>query len=107
MLGSDRFYSSDHHAQQLRRWNRTSAQLKSKIARKLVAREQQARRRNLARHVPDAAAAVFRVLRAMADDAEDGAGRAPGPKRARLAAAEDLLGPVRRGEVRFVLRVLS
>ncbi|KAK9840997.1 hypothetical protein WJX81_004968 [Elliptochloris bilobata] len=76
-------------------------QLKSKIARKLVAREQQARRRNLARHVPDAAAAVFRVLRAMADDDEDedGAMRPPGPKRARLVAAEDLLAPVRRGEV--------
>ena len=96
-----------YNTQQLKSWHRPTAQLKSKIARKLVAREQQARRRNLARHVPDAAAAVFRVLRAMADDAEDSAGRAPGPKRARLAAAEDLLGPVRRGEVRFVLRDLS
>lgn len=74
-------------------------QLKSKIARKLVAREQQARRRNLARHVPDAAAAVFRVLRAMAED-EDDAERAPGPKRRRLVAADDLLAPVRRGEAR-------
>jgi hypothetical protein len=78
--------------------SRARAQLKSKIARKLVAKEQQARRRNLARHVPDAAAAVFRVLTAMAADG-DGA-RPPGPKRARLAAAEDLLGPVRRGEAR-------
>ncbi len=78
--------------------SRACAQLKSKIARKLVAKEQLARRRNLARHVPDAAAAVFRVLTAMAADG-DGA-RPPGPKRARLAAAEDLLGPVRRGEAR-------
>jgi len=82
----------------LHKRSRACTQLKSKIARKLVAKEQLARRRNLARHVPDAAAAVFRVLTAMAADG-DGA-RPPGPKRARLAAAEDLLGPVRRGEAR-------
>jgi len=72
----------------LHKRSRACTQLKSKIARKLVAKEQLARRRNLARHVPDAAAAVFRVLTAMAADG-DGA-RPPGPKRrgeARVPAA--------------------
>ena len=43
------------------------AQLKVKIARQQAAREQKQRRRNLTKYVPNAAAAVFKVLQTMAE----------------------------------------
>ncbi|KAJ6821162.1 DNA topoisomerase 6 subunit B [Iris pallida] len=43
-------------------------QLKSKIVKKLQARERQERKRNLARYIPDAARAVMDTLEAMAQD---------------------------------------
>ncbi|XP_057956187.1 DNA topoisomerase 6 subunit B isoform X1 [Malania oleifera] len=42
-------------------------QLKSKIVRKIQAREQQERKRNLSKYIPDATGAVYNVLRDMAD----------------------------------------
>ena len=68
-------------------------QLKVKIARALAAREQKQRRASLTRYVPNAAAAVFKVLEAMADTP------AVGPKRRRLEAADGTLAGVRSGEV--------
>ena len=43
------------------------AQLKVKIVRQQAAREQKQRRRNLTKYVPNAAAAVFKVLQTMAE----------------------------------------
>ena len=37
-------------------------QLKSKITRQLAAREQQQRRKNLTKYIPNAASAIFKVL---------------------------------------------
>ncbi|KAL9272640.1 DNA topoisomerase 6 subunit B-like protein [Drosera capensis] len=42
------------------------AQLKSKIVKKIQAREQQERKRNLSRYIPDAANAIYDVLKEMA-----------------------------------------
>ena len=60
--------------------------------RQQAAREQKLRRKNLTKYIPNAAAAVFKVLQSMA--------RAPavGSKRRRLQAEEDILEPVNRGE---------
>ena len=68
-------------------------QLKAKIARQQAAREHQQRKRNLTKYIPNAAAALFKVLEAMA-------GAPPkGPKRRRLQEREDVLVKVQRGEV--------
>ena len=45
------------------------AQLKVKIVRQQAAREQKLRRRNLTKYVPNAAAAVFKVLQTMSETA--------------------------------------
>ncbi|KAA8549565.1 hypothetical protein F0562_001417 [Nyssa sinensis] len=42
-------------------------QLKSKIVKKIQAREQQERKRNLSKYIPDATGAIYDVLREMAD----------------------------------------
>ena len=74
-------------------------QLKVKIARQAAAREQAHRRKNLTKYVPNAAAAIYKVLDAMADG-EDGAPPPPaGPKRARLSAGDDILARVRSGAI--------
>lgn len=67
-------------------------QLKVKITRQQAAREQKLRRKNLTKYIPNAAAAVFKVLQSMAQ------APAVGNKRRRLQAEEDILGPVTRGE---------
>ncbi len=67
-------------------------QLKVKITRQQAAREQKLRRKNLTKYIPNAAAAVFKVLQSMAQNP------AVGNKRRRLEAEEDILGPVTRGE---------
>lgn len=41
-------------------------QLKSKITRQLAAREQQQRRKNLTKYIPNAASAIFKVLQVSA-----------------------------------------
>lgn len=43
-------------------------QLKVKISKKLAAREQQQRRKNLTKYIPNAAAAIFPVLESMAEN---------------------------------------
>lgn len=64
-----------------------------KIAKALALREQQQRRRNLTKYIPDAAGAIFTVLAAMA-------GSDPrGPKRRRLQDSSNLLQQVARKEV--------
>uniref|UniRef100_A0A383WIB7 DNA topoisomerase 6 subunit B n=1 Tax=Tetradesmus obliquus TaxID=3088 RepID=A0A383WIB7_TETOB len=69
------------------------AQLRVKIAKALALREQQQRRRNLTKYIPDAAGAIFTVLAAMA-------GSDPrGPKRRRLQDSSNLLQQVARKEV--------
>ncbi|KAK9809996.1 hypothetical protein WJX72_003097 [[Myrmecia] bisecta] len=67
-------------------------QLKVKIAKAQAAREQKQRRKNLTKYIPNACAAVFTVLRTMADHP------ASGPKRHALEAAHDILRPVKRQE---------
>lgn len=67
-------------------------QLKVKITRQQAAREQKLRRKNLTKYIPNAAAAVFKVLQSMAQ------APAVGDKRRRLEAEEDILSPVIRGE---------
>lgn len=67
-------------------------QLKVKIARQQAAREQKLRRKNLTKYIPNAAAAVFKVLQSMADTP------AVGQKRRRLEAQHDVLESVRSGE---------
>ena len=42
-------------------------QLKVKITRQLAAREQKLRRKNLTKYIPNAAAAVFKVLQTMSE----------------------------------------
>ncbi len=61
-----------------------------KISKAAAAREQKQRRKNLTKYIPNAAAAVFAVLRAMADHP------AVGAKRRRLEARHDILRPVKR-----------
>ena len=67
-------------------------QLKVKIMRQQAAREQKLRRKNLTKYIPNAAAAVFKVLKSMAQ------APAVGSKRRRLQEEEDILEPVARGE---------
>ena len=67
-------------------------QLKVKILRQQAAREQKLRRKNLTKYIPNAAAAVFKVLQSMAQ------APAVGSKRRRLQAEDDILEPVTRGE---------
>lgn len=74
-------------------------QLKIKIARQAAAREQAHRRKNLTKYVPNAAAAIFKVLDAMADEEGDAGAAPPGPKRAKLAAGDTILARVRSGAV--------
>jgi len=56
------------------------AQLRAKIARRMAAREQAQRRRNLTKYIPDACGALWGVLQAMAEAPADRAG----PKRRRV-----------------------
>lgn len=65
-----------------------------KIAKVLALREQQQRKRNLTKYIPDAAGAIFTVLQKMAGTA------ARGPKRRRLQEASNVLQQVARKEVR-------
>lgn len=67
-------------------------QLKVKITRQQAAREQKLRRKNLTKYIPNAAAAVFKVMQSMAG------APAVGSKRRRLQAEEDILAPVTQGE---------
>ena len=67
-------------------------QLKVKITRQQAAKEQKLRRKNLTKYIPNAAAAVFKVLQSMAQTP------AVGSKRRRLQQEMDILGPVQRGE---------
>jgi hypothetical protein len=68
-----------------------------KISKALALREQQQRKRNLTKYIPDAAGAIFTVLAAMA-------GSNPrGPKRRRLQEASNVLQQVARKEVRSLL----
>ncbi len=77
----------------------------AKITRALAAREQKQRKRNLTKYIPNAAAAIFSVLDAMAhDDQRTGAAGGAsssqgGPKRRRLVESEDVLERVRKHEV--------
>jgi len=68
-------------------------QLKAKIARAQAAREHQQRKRNLTKYIPNAAAAIWTVLEAMADTAPRG------PKRQRLMQQHDILAQVKTQEV--------
>eukprot|EP00879_Flechtneria_rotunda_P009403 GHRR01009845.1.p2 GENE.GHRR01009845.1~~GHRR01009845.1.p2 ORF type:complete len:267 (+),score=119.03 GHRR01009845.1:2558-3358(+) len=69
------------------------AQLRVKIIRVLALREQQQRKRNLTRYIPDAAAAIFTVLEKMA-------GTQPkGPKRRKLQQQHDILSKVQHKEI--------
>ncbi|KAK9916719.1 hypothetical protein WJX75_006211 [Coccomyxa subellipsoidea] len=68
-------------------------QLKVKITKQQAAKEQKLRRKNLIKYVPNAAAAVFKVLQTMSETP------AVGPKRKRMEADNDILGPVKRREV--------
>ena len=45
-----------------------SVQLKVKIAKKLAVKEQQQRRKNLTKYIPNAAAAIFPVLESMSEN---------------------------------------
>lgn len=67
-------------------------QLKVKIMRQQAAREQKLRRKNLTKYIPNAAAAVFKVLQSMAQ------APAVGSKRRRLQEEEDILESVAQGE---------
>ena len=67
-------------------------QLKVKITRQQAAREQKLRRKNLTKYIPNAAAAVFKVLQSMSQTP------AVGNKRRRLEEKEDILSAVTRGE---------
>jgi hypothetical protein len=58
-------------------------QLRAKIARRMAAREQAQRRRNLTKYIPDACGALWGVLQAMAEAPPQQAG----PKRRRLVEA--------------------
>jgi hypothetical protein len=64
-----------------------------KIAKALALREQQQRKRNLTKYIPDAAGAIFTVLAAMAGS------NPKGPKRRRLQEGSSLLQQVARQEV--------
>lgn len=64
-----------------------------KIAKVLAAREQQQRKRNLTKYIPDAARAIFAVLEKMAES------EPCGPKRRRLQQQNDILQQVSRKEV--------
>ncbi|EIE26704.1 hypothetical protein COCSUDRAFT_11853 [Coccomyxa subellipsoidea C-169] len=68
-------------------------QLKVKITKQQAAKEQKLRRKNLIKYVPNAAAAVFKVLQTMSETP------AVGPKRRRMETDNDILGPVKRREV--------
>eukprot|EP00878_Enallax_costatus_P004292 GHUV01004523.1.p1 GENE.GHUV01004523.1~~GHUV01004523.1.p1 ORF type:complete len:513 (+),score=171.62 GHUV01004523.1:484-2022(+) len=68
-------------------------QLRVKIAKVLAAREQQQRKRNLTKYIPDAARAIFSVLEKMAES------EPRGPKRRRLQQQTDILQQVSRKEV--------
>lgn len=74
-------------------------QLKQKIARQQAAREQRQRKKNLTKYVPNVAAAVYAVLKAMAGVGESGAGGAPVAKRRRVAAGDTVLAGVAKGDV--------
>jgi DNA topoisomerase VI subunit B len=67
--------------------------LQAKIARAQAAREHQQRKRNLTKYIPNAAAAIWTVLEAMADTAPRG------PKRQRLMQQHDILEQVKKQEV--------
>eukprot|EP00882_Tetradesmus_deserticola_P017410 GHRQ01018650.1.p3 GENE.GHRQ01018650.1~~GHRQ01018650.1.p3 ORF type:complete len:186 (+),score=116.73 GHRQ01018650.1:2968-3525(+) len=69
------------------------AQLRVKISKALALREQQQRKRNLTKYIPNAAGAIYAVLAAMAGSS------AKGPKRRRLQEASSLLQQVARKEV--------
>jgi hypothetical protein len=82
------------------------AQLRAKIARRMAAREQAQRRRNLTKYIPDACNALWGVLQAMAEAPPAQAG----PKRRRLVdgarqavggegSGKELLERVSRGTV--------
>ena len=75
-------------------WPLPCVQLKVKITRQLAAREQKLRRRNLTKYIPNAAAAVFKVLQSMAE------APARGQKRKRMESANDILSAVKRHETR-------
>jgi hypothetical protein len=68
--------------------------LQVKISKALALREQQQRKRNLTKYIPDAAGAIYTVLAAMAGS------NPKGPKRRRLQEASNLLHQVARKEVR-------
>ncbi len=61
-----------------------------KIVKQQAARDQQQRRKNLVKYIPNAARAVFTVLEAMAES------RAMGPKRKRMQDETDILEPVKQ-----------
>jgi hypothetical protein len=65
------------------------AQLRAKIARRMAAREQAQRRRNLTKYIPDACGALWGVLQTMAEAPPAQAG----PKRRRLVEASRNGGP--------------
>lgn len=67
-----------------------------KIAKVLAAREQQQRKRNLTKYIPDAARAIFTVLEKMSESDPKG------PKRRRLQQQIDILQQVARKEVRMM-----
>lgn len=68
-------------------------QLKSKISRQMAAREQQQRRKNLTKYIPNAASAIFKVLQSMADVPGAGA------KRKRLDQEHAMLADVKQRRV--------
>ena len=86
-----------------RMWNITGSlvsapvvvQLKVKIQKKLAAKEQQQRRKNLTKYIPNAAAAIFPVLESMAQN------EAVGRKRRWLQREDelDMLGQVKQAKV--------
>lgn len=69
-------------------------QLRVKIQKKLAIKEQNARRKNLTKYIPNAAAAIFTVLEKMTAVAA-----AVGSKRRRLESTHDLLEDVRSKKV--------
>ncbi|MEW5305936.1 MAG: hypothetical protein WDW36_008446 [Sanguina aurantia] len=64
-------------------------QLKAKISRAQSAKEQESRKRNLTRYIPDVTSSIIKVLEKMA--AGGSAAAAGGPKRAKLQQGDDLL----------------
>lgn len=61
----------------------------------MAAREQQQRKRNLTKYIPDAARAIFSVLEKMSESDPRG------PKRRRLQQQTDILQQVAKHEVRL------